>query len=255
MANYPHAKRTGEIRDRPLEKETALTMHYKKLLEEFKYGERNQHFDQFEPGNIKKTTAKLLYQLNTTTFTPPAIVYKRDMPDWELVWARVGTLMVEPRGREILYMIVNNIFPTQERLYKINCEKRPENRRIWSELCQQCNQGVVQDCLHLFAECSKVQEGWFWIRTRIMNLMPEYQGMSNYELLHLMFPKDGRMENELMWLLGNWVQLVYEEVVVKDRKLLDQFVRGHYRYKFYESLNKKMPSLNYIQDVTVIDPG
>jgi hypothetical protein len=88
-----------------------------------------------------------------------------------------------------------------------------------------------------------------------MNLLPEYQGMSNFEILHLMFPKDGRVENEMMWLLGTWVQMVYEEVVVRDRKLMDYFVRGHFQYKFYESMKKKMPALNHIQDVTLIDPG
>ena len=163
--------------------------------------------------------------------------------------------MVEPRGREVLYMIVNNVFPTQERLWRINSEKNIENRRVFTDICQKCNQGVVEDCVHLFAECGKVQEGWYWLRTRIMNLLPDYQGMSNFEILHLMFPEDGRVENEIMWLLGTWVQMVYEEVVVRDRKLLDYFVRGHFQYDYYESMKKKMPTLNYIQDVTLIDPG
>ena len=252
LQNYPHAK--ADV-DTPWDKESALTMHYKKLLEEFEYGQRNKYYDKFTASSLKMMTAKMLYQLNTTTFTPPAIVFKREVPDWALVWSRVATLMVEPRGREMLYMIVNNVYPTQERLWRINREKTLENRRVLSNICQQCNQGVVQDCVHLFTECDKVQEGWFWLRTRILGLLPDCQGMSNFEILHLMFPKDSRVEDEVMFLVGNWTQLVYEEAVLRDRKLLDQFVRGHFQYKFYESMKKNMPSLNHIPDVTLIDPG
>ena len=88
-----------------------------------------------------------------------------------------------------------------------------------------------------------------------MSLLVDLQGLSNWEILHLTFPKDARMENEVVWLLGQWVQLVSEEVVVKGRNLKDQFVRGHFRYKFFESLSMKMPQLNHITEVTVMDPG
>ena len=255
MVNYPYAMRTGVIVDRPLTREAALTPHYKKLLEEFRYGEKHKYFDLFEPGNVRKVTSKDLYQLNTTTFTPPAIVYKRNVPDWQLVWDRVDSLMLEPKAREVLYMVVNNIFQTKERLYRINKNMKEENRKVWTDKCQDCDQGVVQDCVHLFMECSKVQEGWLWVRRRIMNLLQDCQGLSNFELLHLVFPRDGRVENEIVWLIGNWVQVVYEEGVVRNRKLKDQFTRGHFQFKYYETMSMKIPTLNYIQDVTVMDPG
>ena len=63
------------------------------------------------------------------------------------------------------------------------------------------------------------------------------------------------MENEVVWLLGQWVQLVYQEMFIRGRRLEDQFVRGHMRYKYYVSLKMRMPQLNYISQVTVIDPG
>ena len=56
--------------------------------------------------------------------------------------------------------------------------------------------------------------------------------------------------------MGNWVQLVQEEVVEKDCSLYDhQIVRGHIQYKYMESMKKKMPSQDHIHDVTLIDPG
>ena len=104
-------------------------------------------------------------------------------------------------------------------------------------------------------ECDKVREGWGCIRARIMLLLPDCQGYSNWELLHLTFPQDGRVENEVVWLLGQWVQLVYQEMVVRGRTMEDKFVRGHMRYKYYESLSMKIPQLNHISEVTVMDPG
>ena len=163
--------------------------------------------------------------------------------------------MLEPRARELLYMVVNNLYPNQDRLFRINSAKKADVRKVWSNHCKNCDLGVVEDCVHLFMECKKVQEGWLWVRRRVMNLLQDYQGLSNFELLHLTFPEEGHVENEVIWLVGNWVQLVYEEGVVRGSTLKDQFVRGHYRYKFMESLNMKMPQLNYIQDVTVLDPG
>ena len=88
-----------------------------------------------------------------------------------------------------------------------------------------------------------------------MMLFPDCQRLSNYELLHLQFPEDARVEKECMFLLGNWAQLVQEEVVVKDMDLRDQFVRGSMQYKYLESSKKRMPRLNHIPEVTVIHPG
>ena len=35
--------------------------------------------------------------------------------------------------------------------------------------------------------------------------------MSNWKFLRLVFPQDGRVEIEVMWMLGHWVQLVLME--------------------------------------------
>ena len=43
----------------------------------FVYGQKIEYYDKQAENTMKKITAKTLYQLNTTTFTPPAIVFKR----------------------------------------------------------------------------------------------------------------------------------------------------------------------------------
>ena len=39
---------------------------------------------------------------------------------------------------------------------EINRERRLDNRRVLTDICQSCNQGDVGDCVHLSCECSKV---------------------------------------------------------------------------------------------------
>ena len=182
LADYPHAMRTGDSsspgQDSVLPREAALTPYYEKIWLELSYSEKNKYFDCV---NFRRMTAKLLYKLNSTTFPPPAITYKRTIPDWGLVWKRVGSVMVEPRGREVMYQVVNNVFPTQERLHRINQDMKEEKRRVRTSQCVKCKQGVVGDCVHMFMECDMVREGWGWLRARIMLLLPDYQSLSNWE--------------------------------------------------------------------------
>ena len=102
-------------------------------------------------------------------------------------------------------MIINKLYPMQERLSRINREKPADKRRVWTDRCQICNQGVVQDFTHLFIEWDKVREGWYWVRGRINLLLQNFQGLSNYELLHLCFPKE-LVEKEVMWMMDVWLE-------------------------------------------------
>ena len=91
---------------------------------------------------------------------------------------------------------------------------------------------------------------------RLLWLMPDCRTTSNWEFIHLVFTEDGRVEKEVMWLLGQWVQLVFMESIIRGRRLEQRFVMGHMRYKFLEARKMKIPQLNYISDVTVLfDPG
>ena len=66
------------------------------------------------------------------------------------------------------------------------------------------------------------------MRSRLLQLLPTSigaVGISNEEFILLQFPKD-TMEAECVWLLGNYVEIVDNVAVAKNRKLnLDQ-VKG-----------------------------
>ena len=72
-------------------------------------------------------------------------------------------------------------------------------------------------------------------------------GLSNFELVHMLFPK-GLWETQLTWLVGTFMGWAYMEAVVKGRKLSDVQARSYMKYKFNECLKKKMPTVGYIPE-------
>ena len=110
-----------------------------------------------------------------------------------LVWERLDSPVLDSLAREYLFMIVNNIVPTRERLFlKMHMVNSPN--------CVLCN--VKEDTTHMCAECSMVREAWGWTRQRILSLLPDNCACtSNFEILNLMFEKHV-MDREVLWLWG-----------------------------------------------------
>ena len=103
----------------------------------------------------------------------------------------------------------------------------------------------------MFTECGLVREAWCWVRRRVLDLLPDdMNDLSNQEIIMLMYPKE-RHEDELIWVIGVYMDWVYEEAVVKGRVLNDAMVKAYMRYMFYKSKNMNMPQLGYISQITV----
>ena len=78
-----------------------------------------------------------------------------------------------------------------------------------------CN--VLYDNVHLFCECILVREAWFWVRQRLLGLLPDsHARTSNFEFLNLMFERD-IMDSEVIWMIGNFVQIVWDVVICKKK--------------------------------------
>ena len=81
--------------------------------------------------NLKKTSAKSLYLGFTSSFPPPKVVFKYNV-DWNQVWHRLQSPMLEPRAREIFFLVINNIVANRDRLFnKFNMVQSPK--------CIKCN--------------------------------------------------------------------------------------------------------------------
>ena len=98
---------------------------------------------EIQVSNLKKTSAKTLYAGFSSSFPPPKIVYKFDF-DWSQVWKRLQSPMLEPRAREVLFMLINNIVANRDRLFN-------KFHMVQSPNCVHCN--VLHDNVHLFCEC------------------------------------------------------------------------------------------------------
>ena len=150
---------------------------------------------------LRRVTAKELYEKNTSTFPPPKVVFRFDV-DWCLVWRRLNSPLLHSLAREVLFSIVHNIVPNRQRLFsKMNMVAHPN--------CLLC--GVVEDNTHIFTGCVMVREAWGWLRLRVLSLLPaECATTSNMEFVNL-FYSEHAFDEEIVWLLGTYVELVWKE--------------------------------------------
>jgi hypothetical protein len=68
---------------------------------------------EIDVNNLKKTSAKSLYDGFTTSFLPQKIVYEYDI-DWGVVWKKMQSPILEPKAREVIFMLVNNIVANRD---------------------------------------------------------------------------------------------------------------------------------------------
>ena len=181
---------------------------------------------------LKLVTAKELYKGFTSTFPPPKVVFKYDV-DWGQVWTRLQNPVLDILGREILFMIIHNIIANKDRVFKFNMIASPN--------CHTC--GVVQDNVHLFCECVNVQEAWFWLRQRLLGMLPQDGGrVSNFEFINLMFISS-QFDNEIVWLLGIYVQQVWSNVICKKNYLSQNQIKTECSQQFIHNQASNRPSL------------
>ena len=180
-------------------------------------------------------TAKQLYQGFTTTFPPPKVTLKFDY-EWNQVWVRLQDPVLDSMARDISFMIIHNIVANKDRVNKFNMAASPN--------CPEC--GVVQDNVHLFCECINVREAWFWLRQRMLGMLPPDGGTtSNFEFLHLMF-MSGMFDSEIVWLIGVYVQFVWINVMSKKKSLSPQMIKTECELKFTSHREANMPALAHI---------
>ena len=188
-----------------------------------------------EVGKLHLVTSKKLYQGFTSTFPPPKVVYKYEV-EWSQVWSRLQDPVLEPKGREILFMIIHNIVANKDRVYRFNMAVSPN--------CTVC--GVLQHNVHLFCECQHVREAWCWLRQRILGLMSlDCAATSNFEFVNLMF-SSSMLDSEIVWLLGVYVQLVWDNVVCKKKVLTQNTIQAKCQQKYVNHHASNKPILAFI---------
>ena len=149
--------------------------------------------------NLNGVTAKHIYEDFTSTFPPPKIIYKYEGLPWEDIWRRLNRPVINSQVRDVMFLIIHDVLPTKQRLFRMN-KCRSED----------CDQGDgLEDVVHLFTGCRRVQVAWAWCRRKIMNLITQPNYPSDFELLNLAYVSD--MDDEIIWLVSNFCYYVYDQ--------------------------------------------
>ena len=95
-----------------------------------------------------------------------------------------------------------------------------------------------------------VNEAWGWVRRRVLELLPDdCAKTSNFELINMMFMKH-IMDYEVVWLLGTYIEYVWDEKIKKKKYVKISHVIGNIRLRYQANQVSKKPSLGFIANVS-----
>ena len=159
--------------------------------------------------------------------------------DYIPVWRRLGSDVFDPVVKDVLLLLIHNKLPTAERLGRIGVAD--------SKVCKICPGGIVEDVVHYFCECSRVESAWSWVRSRIVLLLgSSARTVSNWELLNLFLPRTG-FEKEILWLIGTTVHKFWKELFERDAvRIKDESFFGYLKFKYREQCQRNSRSLKNI---------
>ena len=166
--------------------------------------------EDVDPEKLDQVKVKDLYKGFTDTFPPPKVVYRKDLP-WEMVWERINHSVLEVKQREVMFLMVHNILPTKERLWRLN--------QVDSDQCDKMD--GLEDVVHLFCSCKRSQVAWSWMRRKIINRYPELQRLSDFEILHLLTLDHSDNPMDLIWLVANFVTYVWAKKTESSSYYID----------------------------------
>jgi hypothetical protein len=130
---------------------------------------------------------------------PPVMRVQRLWPaaDWVRVWHNLHEAPVSEDIKVIWYRAIHDIYPTHERLHRINMTTSP--------LCRHCK--MADDLQHRITECGEGHLVWDWTKDRLARILRTTgRRVPDAWLLRPDFsiwpPKRRRV---VLWLLANFV--------------------------------------------------
>ena len=70
--------------------------------------------------HLNKISAKEIYAEFTSSFPPPKVVFKYENMPWDDIWDRLNRPVLSSHERDVMFIIIHNILPTRERLFRLN---------------------------------------------------------------------------------------------------------------------------------------
>ena len=186
-------------------------------------------------GTWKQLTCKQIYRSKISSLNPPKVQIDFGV-SYQPIWKRLFNPVLSPQVRDTMYLLLHNKLPVKERLFRIGLESDP--------YCLSCSNACIQDLVHYFTECITVADVWADLKGTLVNLISPSSGdiLTNWNLLNMFFPKNAS-ETECIWLIGNYVSYVWDELRIKNLAVIKkESIFGFLRYKYkYDQLGARMP--------------
>ena len=179
------------------------------LNEAFKYG--------MDPDKLEGVTAKRTYLEFTDTLPEPKVTDKFTSVNFPGdVWPRLSYTSLTTEPRQIVFDSIHGLIRNRARLY--------EQERVGDPHCLQCPDQVA-DVEHIFCHCQLVRNSWLYVRNLVCQHQPELRGVEDKVLTRFLFPRDN-CDQEVVWLLANFMQVVQEQCVARNSAVTVAGTRG-----------------------------
>merc|ERR1712240_948464 len=151
--------------------------------------------DTLTAGSLKAITNKTVYVEMTSALPPPKVVRESNL-DYSLAWSRLHCSVVDARARDVMYLLIHNKLPIQERLFRIGLKNDP--------YCRVCAGAEIADNEHFFCQCDGIVGAWTLVKNEILRNGKFNNNVDDWKVLNLLFPKS-RLDKELTWLISSYV--------------------------------------------------
>ena len=173
-------------------------------------------------------TNKVIYTGFANGFTKTKVEREAAQP-MGLVWARLQSLKMNRAVQEANLLLVHNKLPVKERLFRIGLSGDP--------YCEFCDAAVIQDTLHYFTQCERVEVFWIWVRTVLYQVIGAQADLIlDSELLSFSWTRC-RWDREIVWLISWFVWFIWRGCDQGSSRINGRELFGFMRFKYKEARN------------------
>jgi hypothetical protein len=192
--------------------------------------------------NLKGVTTREIYKSRMSSIgTPPKVEQKHPLVNFpNIVYPRVVPAVLEMKVRDIIFSIVHGIYKNRERLFQ---QGRAENQLCPNQACK--NETLTQSIEHIFCSCYRVRAAWQWTKQKLMELLADGGPAvvtTNKEIIMQMYPSC-RKEVEVSFILGTFLEQVHKEVMLKEKELLVNTLKGVLRSRLTQNRSRAVPDV------------
>jgi hypothetical protein len=193
------------------------------------------NFFAVSPTELPDVKSRLLYKSFTSDLPDAKVTEKFPAVNFpRIVWPRLSLTVLDPAARQMVFELVHGLVRNRARLFSQSRAADP-----WCSACGevagQQGQQLPQDLVHLFTSCCLVREAWNFVRALVRKhqlgawLPP--MCLVEEEMVTFTFVKE-HQDQEIVWILANYFEMVWRESVTRGRVVTAAGVRGMLKSKY-----------------------